>query len=165
MKVINSIAKIAIKSLSLNLIYSLLPISLILIATQSAKADYGGELCGLYNRDGTREFLNLTAEASKVASRNPENHVNNCLKLVSSYRFEKTIPLSSCQGIGTVDVYIYYSWQGQLYNSNFVGIIGYQGANTEVMQHCNPVGFAGGCSWSERIKTISDEKCYLLLSS
>jgi hypothetical protein len=163
MKINLQIAKTTVKFLNLSIICSLLSIPLILIMSQQAKANYGGELCVLLDRNG-RELMNLTTEASKFTSQGARDYGNTCLDLVRTYQFQKVIPVSNCRGAAPVDVHIRYSWRSQLYDSEKVGVVLYQSANTQTVQHCTPVGFAGGCSWSERAKEISAERCSLLMS-
>jgi hypothetical protein len=162
MKNTNSIAKATLKILNFNIICSLLTIPLMLIMSQQAKASEI-ESCALYDNVG-RKFMDLTSGRTAPFIRNAKDYGDDCLQLARNARSESSLISNFINNCYTpADLHIEYTWRGQLYKSGTVGVFRRQSVvtGTQTVQHCTPVGFAGGCNWSDRTRNISEEKCSL----
>ena len=143
----------------------LLPSTLLIAHPASAN---NTEYCGIYNKDGTREILNLTTKIADhaISYMTPQDYYDKCLGVARLSIPPTTIPVNRCSKSYTDNgIYISIYWKGKQYKSDYkVGYTVYQSADIRSVEHCTPVGFAGACSFSTRQETYAKEQCYLVFS-
>lgn len=139
----------------------LLPFTLLIAHPASAN---NTEYCGIYNKDGTREILDLTKKMASHSRSDTtlKNYYDKCLEIARLSTTSNTVPVDRCKSYTNEGMYILINWKGKQYKSdNKIGYIIHLAGETRTVQDCTPVGFAGQCSFSTRQEKYSEDSCYV----